>query len=151
MSLNRWNGSTTPAKLTRWSNMPGERDSGAGRATDATPSRRFRRLTADDNELVNWDGDGYPPPLRPILCRLGSAGTATLNIDQGWWPLLRRLGDEIAAVAPDYRITRLGEDLGVLDFEIDPGDLTDEIAGVIADAQSESTGTCVVCADRAWL
>ncbi|MEV7825909.1 hypothetical protein [Microbacterium enclense] len=58
---------------------------------------------------------------------------------------------DIASVEPDYRITRLGEDLGVLDFEINPGDLTDEIADIIAGAQSESTGTCVVCADRAWL
>ena len=127
------------------------RGSDAGRATDDKPSRRFRDLMADEDELVTWGGDGYPPSLRPILSRLGSSGTATLDVDQGWWPLLRRLDNDIAAVAPDYRITRLGEDLGVLDFAVASGDLTDEIADIIAGAQTESTGTCVVCADRAWL
>lgn len=129
----------------------GGRVSDAGRGSEVRPSRRFTDLTADDDDLVNWNGDGYPPTLRPIVSRLGLTRTATLNVDQGWWPLLRRLDNDIADVAPDYRITRLGEDLGVLDFEIVPGDLTDEIADIIAGAQAESTGTCVVCADRAWL
>lgn len=129
----------------------GGRVSDAGCASQGAPSRRFIDLTADDDELVNWDNDDYPPALKPLLSRLHLPGTATLNVDQGWWPLLRRLNNDIAAVAPDYRITRLGEDLGVLDFEIAPADLIDEIASIIAGAQAESTGTCVVCADRAWL
>ena len=116
-----------------------------------TVSRRFRDLTVEDDKLVSWASDECPPALRPLLSRLVPPGTASLRVDKGWWPLLQRLDCDIASVEPDYRITRLGEDLGVLDLEIDPGDLTDEIADIIAGAQSESTGTCVVCADRAWI
>jgi hypothetical protein len=114
-------------------------------------NRRFTDLTAEDEELVSWMSDGYPPVLDPLLSRFMPPATASMNVDKGWWPLLRRLDRDIAAAAPNYRIIRLGEDLGVLDFEIVPDHLTEEIADIIAGAQSESTRTCVVCADRAWL
>ncbi|MDU0366869.1 hypothetical protein RWH45_06550 [Microbacterium sp. KSW4-17] len=114
-------------------------------------SRRFRDLTPDDAALVEWDGEGYPPALAPLITRLTSSGIRALNVNQGWWPLVKRLDEDIAALAPDYRVEQLGEDLGCLDIHLAPGDVTDETEYLIWGAQAESVRTCEICADRAWL
>jgi hypothetical protein len=61
-----------------------------------------------------------------------------------------KLDAEIATIAPAYRMVRLGEDLGVLDLAVHPGDVEEGIEEMISAAQSESTRTCEICADRAW-
>lgn len=108
-------------------------------------------LTPEDVALVNWAGDAYPPRLQPLVARLEGSGSRRLRVNHGWWPLLNRLDNDIAAVAPRYRVTRVSEDLGVLDFLVVEDDLTDEIAAMVEGAQSESARTCEICADRGWL
>lgn len=117
---------------------------GGGRA------RRPVNLAPEDAALVGWAGDGYPPALAPLLSRLARSGISTLDVNPGWWPLVMKLDAEVAAVAPEYRIARLGEDLGVLDFAVYPDDVEEDIEGMISGAQSESTRRCEICADRAW-
>ncbi|SDC03990.1 hypothetical protein [Microbacterium enclense] len=113
-------------------------------------SRRIVDLTPEDAALVGWVGDSYPAALAPLISRLMHSGISTLDVNQGWWPLVMKLDAEIAFIAPAYRVSRLGEDLGVLDFAVHPGDIEEDIEEMISAAQSESTRTCEICADRAW-
>ncbi|WP_150951602.1 helix-turn-helix domain-containing protein [Microbacterium testaceum] len=129
----------------------GERVDTGPRVAASEFTRRFTDLAPEDAGLVNWAGDDYPPVLVSLLARVRPAGTLTVNVNQGWWPILRRLENDIAAVAPNYRVARIGEDLGVLDFEVVSDDLTEEIAVLVGEAQSRSTHTCEICADRGWL
>ncbi len=119
--------------------------------TSGDRSRRFADLTPEDAALVYWVGDGCPVALLPLVARLERSGIVTLNVGRGWWPLLKRLDHDIAALAPGYRIGRLGEDGGVLDFVMRPVDVGDDLEALVSEAQSESTRTCEICADKAWL
>ena len=110
--------------------------------------RRIIELAPMDAVLVNWAGDEYPSALVPLLDRLKRAGILTLEVTQGWWPLVVRLDAEVSALAPDYRVIRLGEEYGVLDFVIHPDDLTEQVEGLVEHAQHESTRMCEICADR---
>ncbi len=115
-----------------------------------TSSRRFTNLTPENAALVNWVGDGYPPGLAPLLARLTESGFPTVTVNQGWWPLLTRLDEDLALLAPNYRFARVGEDLGVLDVKLLAEDPTGALEERIWGAQSESARTCEVCADRGW-
>ncbi|WP_150954642.1 hypothetical protein [Microbacterium testaceum] len=80
--------------------------------------------------------------------RLNRTGISTLAVNQGWWPLLRRVDAQIAALEPRYRVVRLGAELGVLDLAVHPDDLSEEVENLVDEAQYESTRTCEICADR---
>lgn len=116
--------------------------------TRSTPSRRSVDLAPEDAALVGWAEDGYPPGLEAFVRRLGRSGILTVNVNQGWWPLLRDADAEITAIAPGCRVARVGEELGVLVLEVAPEDLTEEIENILEGARSASTHTCEICAGR---
>lgn len=136
----------------RWMCSGREASKGGGAVMSGSrSSRRFRDLSSEDAAFVGWVGDGYPAELAPLMTRLVSSGIWTLSVNQGWWPLVKRLDADIAGLAPHYRFAQLSEDLGVLDVHVAEGDVTNDIEDLIWAAQAESTRTCEVCADRAWL
>lgn len=115
---------------------------------DNAPNRRFTDLRPEDAALVEWAKGGYPPGLDALVRRLGLSGIPTVNVNQGWWPLLRDVDAEIAAITPGYRVAALGEELGVLFLEVVPEDLTEDIENILEGARSASARTCEICAGR---
>lgn len=105
-------------------------------------------MTQADSALVKWAGEGYPEALAPVMARLGHSGILSLDVNQGWWPLVRQLDHDIAAITPGYRVERLSEEYGVLDFRIAPEHLSGDVEGLIEAAQAESARTCEICGDR---
>lgn len=113
--------------------------------------RRSNDLTPEDAALVDWAGPGFPPSLAPLAARLARSGFSVLDVNHGWWPLVKRLDHDVSVLAPRYRVDKFGEDLGVLDFRVAPADAGELIEGLVSDAQAVSIRTCEICADRAWL
>ena len=71
----------------------------------------------------------------------------TLDIDDGWLPIVDRLDRQIAEIVPDYRITQVKEKFGGLRYYIDavPTEHFTEVYRLISEAEAEAGRTCEVC------
>lgn len=69
----------------------------------------------NDDELINWAGNGYPPELQRILDRQPPMWAA-LAVGRGWWPLLARLDKQLAGLDADYTVSQVKEKLGGLRY-----------------------------------
>lgn len=62
----------------------------------------------------------YPDDLRPVLERIDPTFGRTIDCDKGWWPLIVKMHQEMAAIDPDYRIYQIKEKFGGLRFYFAP-------------------------------
>lgn len=99
----------------------------------------------DDDDLITWVSDEPPRPLRDILARFAPPYMPEITIEQGWWPLLVRLGDRLTALDDDYRVRRVIPKDGRLHFELASPLWTASLASVVKAAEDESARTCEVC------
>lgn len=103
----------------------------------------------DDDALITWVGDEYPAPIDAIARRIASAPSdATIPVEQGWWPLLVRLDQQLALFAEDYRISRITVDSGRLRFSLKrplPKRAKVAIRDALREAEAEAARTCEYC------
>ena len=88
------------------------------------------------------------PILAPILARIPEHWGKYVDCGKGWWPILVKLDQDIAKLAPDYTIAQVKEKFGGLRFYIDklPGVLNaNPVWDLIEAAEAESLATCEYC------
>lgn len=110
------------------------------------------RHDADDaelfRELVEWEGDGFPAALDPIIRRFRNPARPDLYVARGWWPLIIRLNRRLAALAPDYRLVQVKQKFGGLRFYLEStpdGDVGAQFTPLLEEAEAEAYRTCEVC------
>lgn len=86
--------------------------------------------------------------LRPILDRAGSRAM-WVESGPGWWPILLKLDQDIAKLAPDYQVLQVKEKFGGLRYYIGgvPADVSDSVYALIDAAERESYQTCEECGE----
>lgn len=105
----------------------------------------------DDSVLITWAGDIYPEPIAVIAGRIDQLQQwQTVKVGQGWWPLLVRLDEDLATLAPEYRITQIKQDMAQLHFGL-KGPLREDVAeqmrALVTEAESASRRTCEECGE----
>lgn len=78
------------------------------------------RPAAEDAELfrqlVEWEGDDLPSALDPLVARFRDSSRPNFYVSQGWWPLLIRHDQRLAALDPTYRVSQVKSKFAVLQF-----------------------------------
>lgn len=93
--------------------------------------------------------DELPAEVRLIIERIAPGWPEVLEVSPGWYPLLGRLNERLAAIAPGYVVLQCKSKFGSLSFHAqpaaDPSIYVDEFSEVIRHAEWESIETCEVC------
>lgn len=93
--------------------------------------------------------DEVPAEVRAIIDRIAPGWPEVLDVSPGWYPLLGRLNERLAAIAPGYVVLQCKSKFGSLRFHAqpaaDPSIYVDEFSEVIRDAEWESIETCEEC------
>ncbi|WP_345441475.1 hypothetical protein [Microbacterium gilvum] len=93
--------------------------------------------------------DELPAEVRAIIDRIAPGWPEVLDVSPGWYPLLGRLNERLAAIAPGYVVLQCKSKFGSLSFHAqpaaDPPIHVDEFSDVIRDAEWESIETCEEC------
>lgn len=93
--------------------------------------------------------DDLPPEVQRIIERIAEGWPETLDVSEGWYPLLSRLEDRLARIAPAYVVQQVKSKFGSLSFYAQPSediDVYDErFNEEIRAAEWESIETCEVC------
>ena len=107
-------------------------------------------MPLDDAALVDWIGDDYPHVIEAIARRLPVDTLQSINVEQGWWPLLTRIDAQLSAVDPAYRLAHLDAVDGRLQLEVEVWDATvyEQVHRIIGDAIAEAAHTCEFCGRR---
>lgn len=84
--------------------------------------------------------------------RMPEYGIGSIWTEEGWWPLLLKLDEDIAKIDPNYKIAQVKEKFGGLRYYIHHGDeLTEDaylaIEQLIREAEKESLKTCEACGE----
>ena len=53
-----------------------------------------------DRDLIEWEGEGSPPALKPLRRRFRAGIRPELDVGRVWWPLLLRLDRDLSALDP---------------------------------------------------
>ena len=87
--------------------------------------------------------------MRRVIDRIAPGWPEVLEVSPGWYPLLGRLNERLAAIAPDYVVFQCKSKFRSLSFHAqpaaDPPIYVDEFSEVIRDAELESIETCEEC------
>ncbi|TCN53554.1 hypothetical protein EV641_106200 [Rhodococcus sp. SMB37] len=60
------------------------------------------------------DAGEYTDRLRRILLRIPDGRGRRISTDKGWYPIIARLDEELAALDPEYQVLRVKEKFGGL-------------------------------------
>jgi len=84
--------------------------------------------------------------MEDILLRFHPTFPATISCDEGWFPLIQRLHNDILKIDPDYKIYQIKEKFGGLRFYYAPSnpEFCEQINGLIRNAERISLLTCEV-------
>lgn len=90
---------------------------------------------------------GAPDQVRERLKPRFTSMWDTLDIGNGWLPIVDRLDRQIAEIVPDYEVTQVKEKFGGLRYYIGAihSDQFDRVHELIAEAEAESLRTCETC------
>jgi hypothetical protein len=85
--------------------------------------------------------------LRPVLARFAAGWGASVDCEEGWWPIIAELDRQIAAIAPGYEEHQIKEKFGGLRFYYGAGATANDarIGVLIAQAERVAARTCEVC------
>jgi hypothetical protein len=91
--------------------------------------------------------------LRPVLARFAAGWGASVDCEEGWWPIIAELDRQIAAIAPGYEEHQIKEKFGGLRFYYGAGATANDarIGVLIAQAERVAARTCEVCGALAVL
>ena len=113
---------------------------------DHEPGEDGPVLLPADRALVEWMGDDYPRKIEAIAQRLPEDSLRSVNVEQGWWPLLVRLDAALTGVDLDYRLVTIDQVDGRLRLEVDVADeVREEADRLVASTIAEAAHTCEVC------
>lgn len=91
----------------------------------------------------------YPPEIQRIIDRVAPGWPEELEVRPGWYPLLARLDERLAAIAPNYVLQQCKSKFGALCFYADPSDepwsYDEAFNEAIRAAEWESVETCEEC------
>lgn len=97
--------------------------------------------------------DGFPSEIQRIVARFEQGWPETVDVGEGWFPLLARLDERLSVIAPGYSVQQIKSKFGALSFfaraSNDVYDYNEEFNEAIRAAEWESTETCEVCARKA--
>lgn len=99
-------------------------------------------------QLVEWEGDDFPPALNPLVARFRDSTRPDFYVSQGWWPLLVRLDQRLATLDPTYRLSQVKSKFAVLQFylaALPRADVGAAFADAIREAEAEAARTCELC------
>jgi hypothetical protein len=83
--------------------------------------------------------------------------TSISNVGKGWWPLVRKLEEELNAIDPNFELVQVKEKFGSLRYYVgmvsanhdadkeNAGEKLERFHALIADAENESDHVCEVC------
>lgn len=108
----------------------------------------------DGDDLIFWEGPGYPPALRPLLNRFQPPFAPTILVGQGWWPLLVETDAALGVIDAGYRLTQVYEELGDLALYAATnigGAESSAFTELANEAMRRAARTCEVCGQRGRL
>lgn len=88
------------------------------------------------------------PDLKPIVDRIPSGWGKWIDVGPGWYPIVIKLNEDIAKIAPDYEVHQVKEKFGGLRYYCQEND---EIRELIREAERKASVTCEVCGAPAVL
>ena len=91
--------------------------------------------------------------LRPVLARFAAGWGASVDCEEGWWPIIAELDRQIAVIAPGYEVHQIKEKFGTLRYYCAPtGDepspaVCDAFRAIIGEAERASAVSCERCGE----
>lgn len=80
----------------------------------------------------------------------GGARIGGLECDEGWWPIIAKLHEDLVVIDPDYQVVQVKEKFGGLryyTFSTAPLDIDSPFQARISEAEQEAARTCEVCGE----
>ena len=94
--------------------------------------------------FVPDDADEYAAGLEAILRRIPDGWGRWIGCGRGWYPIIVKLDEQIAAIDPDYEVMQVKEKFGTLRYYC-TGDGEESVFNLIMGAEQQSAVTCELC------
>lgn len=98
----------------------------------------------------------YPEEIQKIVDRIPEGYFRFLSIHPGWYPIVAKLNEDIAALYPDYQVLQVKEKFGGLRYYYEiykQGDdffepvLDDKVDELVREAEEKSLKICELCGE----
>ena len=94
--------------------------------------------------FVPEDAGEYAAGLEAILRRIPDGWGRWIGCARGWYPIIVKLDEQIAAIDPDYQVMQVKEKYGTLRYYC-TGDEAGVIFDLVNEAEQQSAVTCESC------
>lgn len=154
----------TEAQRLRWKAASSDMREMSASVRDGTATReevqgalnRLLSCDIDRDVLLNSlhipdDAGIYAAGLEKILRRIPDGWGRWISHDAGWYPIITRCDEQLAAIDPDYIVHQVKEKFGTLRYYCTPSPgknghpFREQFAGVIREAEATSAQTCEQC------
>lgn len=134
----------------------GVRDGTATREEVQGALNRLLSCDIDRDVLLNSlhipdDAGIYAAGLERILRRIPDGWGRWISHDAGWYPIVTRCDEQLAAIDPDYVVHQVKEKFGTLRYYCAPSPgkngapFREQFSGVVQEAEVTSAQTCERC------
>ena len=94
--------------------------------------------------FVPEDAGEYAAGLEAILRRIPDGWGRWIGCGRGWYPIIVKLDERLAAIDPDYEVMQVKEKFGTLRYYC-TGDGEEAVFNLIMEAEQQSAVTCELC------
>lgn len=112
---------------------------------------RLREAKIDSEAVLNAlhipsDAGALAGGIERILRRIPDGWGRWISCASGWYPIIVRLDQQLAELAPDYEVHQVKEKYGHLEYYMSgPSAVFDQMDELVEAARAEAARTCEVC------